>query len=123
MVTGIGYRSDYLVITKDIVAQPIFASYKLRTVIVLENFIILSPLGSYIYLDSVVNIPVRGTFNVTFVTYDNAEVTYITFTTLFFDPTEADLENRLIFDLGAVQLTSNLSLVQSFFNGILTRYI
>lgn len=74
------------------------------------------------FIDSTTNFSSAGIINTTFITFENCLISYIKYSLLFYDRTEADLLTKLIFQLGSVTLTSDSSIATTFFTGILSRY-
>ena len=96
-------------------------STTLTSALILEG-IRVDPLRDYSFVDSVVTVGLNGVINTTFITFEEITITYIAYSIIFCDRTQADVTTRLIYQLGNLKLTNDSSIINNFFTNIDNRY-
>lgn len=112
-----GYRSETDIMTVNTTGDPFFTSQTLSSILVLEGIRVV-PTGEFSFVDTMVSLDKNGVINTTFITFESTTITYIAYSIIFCDQTQADLTTKLIFRSGNIQLTNNSSIANSFFNSI-----
>jgi hypothetical protein len=85
--------------------------------LVLEG-IRVNPLGDHSYVDTVVTVGSNGVINTTFITYEEITISYVAYSVIFCDRTQANLNTKLIYRIGNIKLTNDSSIISNFFTNI-----